>query len=264
MTIHITKIKAAVALVVVALLVPVTAIATHTFSDVPDGTYYTDAVAWAANNGVTTGTSATTFSPDQAVTRGQNVTFAYRYDQNVVQPALTDIEAALADLEASADNYDQDVVQPALTDLESAVAGLESLLPIARSASSTLTVPLDANGRAELLSVEIKAPVAGIIQLHGFVRVDTDQASAVKAGTVFCFFYDEPGLANSPELFPAAEVAYTGDPLEEVTCPVTGALTVEAGTHTIYFGASGPETTEFEEREMNALFVPGGSNDPSQ
>ena len=38
MTIHITKIKAAVALAVVALLVPVTAIATHTFSDVPDGT----------------------------------------------------------------------------------------------------------------------------------------------------------------------------------------------------------------------------------
>lgn len=257
MTIHITKIKAAVALVVVALLVPVTAIATHTFSDVPDGTYYTDAVAWAANNGVTTGTSATTFSPDQAVTRGQNVTFAYRYDQNVVQPALTDIEAALADLEASADSYDQDVVQPALTNLE-------SLLPIARSASSMSMVPVDASGTSELLSVEIEAPVAGIIQLHGFVRVDTDQLSAVEAGTVFCFFYDEPGLANSPELYPATEVAYTGEPLEEVTCPVTGALTVEAGTHTIYFGASGPETTEFWEREMNALFVPGGSNDSSQ
>ena len=231
MTIHITKIKAAVALVVVALLVPVTAIATHTFSDVPDGTYYTDAVAWAANNGVTTGTSATTFSPDQAVTRGQNVTFAYRYDQNVVQPALT---------------Y------------------LESLLPIARSASSMSMVPVDAGGTSELLSVEIEAPVAGIIQLHGFVRVDTDQLSAVEDGTVFCFFYDEPGLANSPELYPAAEVAYTGEPLEEVTCPVTGALTVEAGTHTIYFGASGPATTEFWERELNALFVPGGSNDSSQ
>ena len=238
MTIHITKIKAAVALVVVALLVPVTAIATHTFSDVPDGTYYTDAVAWAANNGVTTGTSATTFSPDQAVTRGQNVTFAYRYDQNVVQPALTDIEAALTNL--------------------------ESLLPIARSASSMSMVALDAGGTTELLSVEIEAPVAGIIQLHGFVRVDTDQLSAVEAGTVFCSFYDEPGLARNPELYPAAEVAYTGEPLEEVTCPVTGALTVEAGTHTIYFGASGPETTEFWEREMNALFVPGGSNDSSQ
>ena len=238
MTIHITKIKAAVALVVVALLVPVTAIATHTFSDVPDGTYYTDAVAWAANNGVTTGTSATTFSPDQAVTRGQNVTFAYRYDQNVVQPALTDIEAALTNL--------------------------ESLLPIARSASSMSMVALDAGGTTELLSVEIEAPVAGIIQLHGFVRVDTDQLSAVEAGTVFCSFYDEPGLARNPELYPAAEVAYTGEPLEEVTCPVTGALTVEAGTHTIYFGASGPETKEFWEREMNALFVPGGSNDSSQ
>ena len=62
--------------------------ASNTFTDVPAGRYYTDAVDWAFNNGVTTGTSATTFSPEQAVTRAQNVTFAYRYDQNVVQPAL--------------------------------------------------------------------------------------------------------------------------------------------------------------------------------
>ena len=54
----------------------------------PAGRYYTDAVEWAFENGVTTGTSATTFSPEDPVTRGQNVTFAYRYDQNVVQPAL--------------------------------------------------------------------------------------------------------------------------------------------------------------------------------
>ena len=66
--------------------------ASNTFTDVPAGRYYTDAVDWAFNNGVTTGTSATTFSPEQAVTRAQNVTFAYRYDQNVVQPALDDID----------------------------------------------------------------------------------------------------------------------------------------------------------------------------
>ena len=93
MTIHITKFKAVVALLVVALLVPATAFATHSFSDVEHGNYYTDAVEWAADNGVTTGTSATTFSPHDAVTRAQNVTFAYRYDQNVVQPALTELAA---------------------------------------------------------------------------------------------------------------------------------------------------------------------------
>ena len=93
MTVHITKFKAALALIVVVLLVPATAFATHSFSDVEDGNYFTDAVAWAADNGITTGTSATTFSPDDDVTRAQNVTFAYRYDQNVVQPALTELAA---------------------------------------------------------------------------------------------------------------------------------------------------------------------------
>ena len=73
--------------------------ASTTFTDVDEGRYYTDAVQWAADNGVTTGTSATTFSPENAVTRGQNVTFAYRYDQNVVQPALNNIDDRFDGLE---------------------------------------------------------------------------------------------------------------------------------------------------------------------
>ena len=75
------------------------AFASNTFTDVDEGRYYTDAVGWAADNGVTTGTSATTFSPENAVTRAQNVTFAYRYDQNVVQPALTELESLLRSLD---------------------------------------------------------------------------------------------------------------------------------------------------------------------
>ena len=106
MTVHITKFKAAVALLVVALLVPATAFATHSFSDVEDGTYYTAAVEWAADNGITTGTSATTFSPHDAVTRAQNVTFAYRYDQNVVQPALTELADNAPEIWAIEDDKD--------------------------------------------------------------------------------------------------------------------------------------------------------------
>ncbi len=48
------------------------------FVDVSTGTYYYDAVAWAVENGVTSGTSATTFSPDTACTRAQAVTFLWR------------------------------------------------------------------------------------------------------------------------------------------------------------------------------------------
>ena len=48
------------------------------FTDVSTGAYYYDAVLWAVANGVTNGTSATTFSPDVTVTRAQMVTFLWR------------------------------------------------------------------------------------------------------------------------------------------------------------------------------------------
>lgn len=48
------------------------------FADVPVTAYYADAVKWALENGVTTGTSATAFSPDAGCTRGQVVTFLWR------------------------------------------------------------------------------------------------------------------------------------------------------------------------------------------
>ncbi|WP_164510377.1 leucine-rich repeat protein [Agathobaculum sp. Marseille-P7918] len=50
------------------------------FRDVPSNAYYRDPVLWAAENGITTGTSATTFSPDDACTRAQVVTFLWRTD----------------------------------------------------------------------------------------------------------------------------------------------------------------------------------------
>lgn len=47
------------------------------FTDVAEGAYYYKAVLWAVEKGITAGTSATTFSPDQTVTRGQAITFLY-------------------------------------------------------------------------------------------------------------------------------------------------------------------------------------------
>ena len=48
------------------------------FADVKADTYYYDAVAWAAGKGITAGTSASTFAPNDSCTRGQIVTFLYR------------------------------------------------------------------------------------------------------------------------------------------------------------------------------------------
>lgn len=48
------------------------------FVDVPAGSYYEDAVVWAVEKGITSGTSATTFSPNGVCTRAQAVTFLWR------------------------------------------------------------------------------------------------------------------------------------------------------------------------------------------
>ena len=48
------------------------------FVDVPKGGYFEDAVDWAVENGITTGTDASHFSPDDVCTRAQAVTFLWR------------------------------------------------------------------------------------------------------------------------------------------------------------------------------------------
>ncbi|MGI6028596.1 MAG: choice-of-anchor I family protein [Candidatus Heteroscillospira sp.] len=48
------------------------------FADVAANTYYTDAVLWAAHQGISSGTGADTFSPDSSCLRAQIVTFLYR------------------------------------------------------------------------------------------------------------------------------------------------------------------------------------------
>ena len=60
-----------------ASLLPVSALAAG-FTDVPHGTYYEDAVDWAVENDITSGTSGTEFSPDETCTRAQAVTFLWR------------------------------------------------------------------------------------------------------------------------------------------------------------------------------------------
>lgn len=48
------------------------------FSDVDAGAYYYDAVQWAVNQGIASGTTETTFSPDQNCTRAQTITLLWR------------------------------------------------------------------------------------------------------------------------------------------------------------------------------------------
>ena len=55
---------------------------TMPFTDVPAGSYYYDAVLWAVENGITEGTSDTTFSPNATCSRAQIVTFLWRSEKS--------------------------------------------------------------------------------------------------------------------------------------------------------------------------------------
>ncbi len=73
------------------------------FSDVAEDAYYYDAVMWAVENGITNGTTATTFAPNAGCTRGQVVTFLWRA-AGEPEPASTD--CPFTDVSADAYNYE--------------------------------------------------------------------------------------------------------------------------------------------------------------
>ena len=67
------------------------------FTDVPAGSYYETAVLWAAENGITGGTSATTFSPDAVCSRGQIVTFLWRSQKSPASDSVNPFADVAAD-----------------------------------------------------------------------------------------------------------------------------------------------------------------------
>ncbi|WP_455558602.1 S-layer homology domain-containing protein [Agathobaculum hominis] len=75
----------------------------NSFTDVPAGSYYEDAVIWAVDKGITTGTSATTFDPNGICTRAQAVTFLWRAAGS---PAAKSSAMPFADVQAGSYYYD--------------------------------------------------------------------------------------------------------------------------------------------------------------
>ena len=89
----------------------------QTFTDVPAGSYYHDAVYWAAELDITTGCTDDKFCPDDTLTRAQMITFLYRYhNQNNHTPPSHTHE----------DDEDQTDVKP-IPSGEAAGTGLECL-----------------------------------------------------------------------------------------------------------------------------------------
>lgn len=72
------------------------------YTDVPQNIWYTEAVAWAVANGITSGTGDTTFSPDDPVTREQMATFMKRYiDRKGIRLPERTTDGSPADLSAA-------------------------------------------------------------------------------------------------------------------------------------------------------------------
>ena len=131
MTITITKFRLAIGVVAVALLGATTALAVddNPFTDVPDSesadaAFYSGPVEWLWDNSLTTGSpsGSTTFKPLDNVTRGEYATFNFRYDENVVQPALTTLQGEIDAAEASVASAqaDADANAAAIAAIESA------------------------------------------------------------------------------------------------------------------------------------------------
>lgn len=73
------------------------------FTDVPEGSYYHDAVLWAVDSGITTGTTASTFSPEETCTRAMVTTFIWR---NMGKPEVMAESNPFEDIDNGAYYYD--------------------------------------------------------------------------------------------------------------------------------------------------------------
>lgn len=237
MTFTITKFRLAMAVLVVALIAPTTAWATHVFVDVPDDAFFAAATIWARDNGITTGTGdGSTFSPGAPVTRGENITFAHRYDTNVVQPALTTLA-------------------------EGVIATMNQLGRVAASSGDVID-----NWDGSLIDtfVTVTAPTAGFITVIYNIDFDTD---GDETGTGIDFLTHDIWVDAEPVSNVASSLLDF-----DICCSSSESVSVQAtiavgeGTHTIVGFSildSAPTTTNLVfviGRAISAQFVPLDGN----
>ena len=152
------------------------------FIDVPAGSYYEDAVIWAVDKGITTGTSATTFNPNGICTRAQAVTFLWRAAGS---PAAKSSAMPFADVKAG--SYYETAVLWAVEN------------GITKGTSDTMFSPDATCTRAQIVTFlwrSQKSPAAGMANPFADVAADTYYIDAVlwavkhniTVGTTFSIF----------------------------------------------------------------------------
>lgn len=135
------------------------------FIDVPAGSYYEDAVIWAVDKGITTGTSATTFNPNGICTRAQAVTFLWRAAGS---PAAKSAVMPFTDVKAGSYYYDA-----VLWAVEQGIT---------KGTSDTMFSPDATCTRAQIVTFlwrSQKSPAAGTANPFADVAADTYYIDAV-------------------------------------------------------------------------------------
>ena len=152
------------------------------FTDVPAGSYYEDAVIWAVDKGITTGTSATTFNPNGICTRAQAVTYLWRAAGS---PAAKSAVMPFTDVKAG--SYYETAVLWAVEN------------GITKGSSETMFSPDATCTRAQIVTFlwrSQKSPAAGMANPFADVAADTYYIDAVlwavkhniTVGTTFSIF----------------------------------------------------------------------------
>jgi hypothetical protein len=261
MTFTITKTKLAVSLVAVVMAAASAAFAgVHPFKDVPKvgdpgQQFYSEPVQWLWDNSLTTGSpsGSDTFKPLDNVTRGENATFNFRYDKNVVQPALAAIEAAVGATEADVDALQAD-------DDADTVDGLHAN-DLARVAYENDTVDVDNAVVNNDHDLSVTAPVDGVFVVTTTVILGKDNSD--ETGTGFreffhTFLLDGVDTGDQPVVVPINFDTSLDNTLNNsVVIPVT------AGTYTITGRTSGMNATFVAfiyGRRIVAEFIPFGDD----
>ena len=138
---------------------------TGVFVDVPEGSYYEEAVAWAVENGITKGTSDTTFEPNGICTRAQAVTFLWRAAGS---PAPKSSTMPFTDVKAGSYYYDA-----VLWAVENGIT---------KGTSDTTFSPDVTCSRAQIVTFlwrSQEAPAAGAVNPFTDVKADAYYAEAV-------------------------------------------------------------------------------------
>lgn len=248
LTIRLTKLRLALAVVSIALVGAASAVAAGTFTDVASGVWYSTPVQWAADNEITTGKTATTFAGGDPVTRYEAVTFHHRYDTNVVQPALADVDGAIAALQGdtTADTLD----------------GLHANQIIRAAQVSDATGLDNWDGSTLDHDLTITAPVAGALLVTSTTTVgrDWDETATGPGEVIGILRMDGVDVAGFVGSGTPIDFDLTGFTSEDESVVMHHLIPVSAGTHIVTSRITGnwpPGGLAYVlGRTLTALFVP--------